>query len=161
MTQSKREFSVGTKVVYGARKGEVIAINLTTRMLDVKFEDGSVDDVHVSTLEVDEDVSTPAQHLYAPMNRPVEEAAPKGYTVVSGPSDDFTYGVISYDSPLSPLDQWKYEFQNLTNDYQIGEIVAYVLNGKVYTGEITSMEDTLHIYVDDYECLPYWKLARQ
>ncbi len=158
----KREFSVGDKVIYGARKGVVISFLFSTRMVDVKFEDGTIDDVHVSTLEIDEDITPPVQHLYAPVNRPAEEAAPEGYTVVSTEKSDLTpYGTISYLVPLDTMTAWKYDLKNMATDYRIGDMVEYVLNGKLFSGAITSFPSEGVAYVDDYEKIMFGWLGRQ
>lgn len=108
-----------------------------------------------------EDVEVVAAfNLYAPMNRPVEEAAPVGYTMVSTEYSELTpYGVISYANPLSALDLYKYEFRNLDKVYSVGDKVEYVLKGKVYQGEITSFYSGC-AYIDDCELLPVWRLVR-
>ena len=103
---------------------------------------------------------THAPYLYAPINRPPQEAAPKGYTLVQGYSRDHPYGVICYLNPLDAMTAWRYELRNLTDDYVVGETVEYVLNGKLYSGVITQIDNSYKIWVDDYETLPHWALHR-
>lgn len=96
---------------------------------------------------------------YAPYNRPAQECAPAGFVVVSADKTEFTpYGVIGYTAPLDAMACWKYELRDLNTKLVVGSKVQYVLRGKLYTGEITSIEgDTA--YVDDAEKLPSWRLT--
>ncbi len=102
-------------------------------------------------VEASAEIETPV-YLYAPYNRPAEEAAPKGYTVVSTRQTDLIpYGIISYPAPLSAMDAYRYDIKNLNiQGFKVGDTVQYVYKGKLETDTITQMNDDETAYLDDF-----------